>query len=204
MPSARLSRLLSAVLAAALLTLSGHAMSVVVPSFPELVATADTIIRGEVTDVHSAAVATAQGQAIKTFVTLHVERALKGSAGETFTLELLGGTVGTRTLRVPGMPVFKVGQRGVVFISENGQVLCPLVSAGYGRFQVRHDAATERDYVVRDNGTPLTSIDGVTQPMSELPAAAGASSPARALSLADFETQIAAQVQRAVPVQKIP
>ena len=204
MPPARVSRFLAAVLAAALLTLSGRAMSVVVPSFPELVATADTIIRGEVTEVRSAAVATAQGQAIKTFVTLRVERALKGSVGDTFTLELLGGTVGTRTLRVPGMPVFKVGQRGVVFISENGQVLCPLVSAGYGRFQVRHDAAVERDYVVRDNGTPLAALADVAQPMAEVPPTAGAAAAARALSLADFETQIAAQVQRAVPVQKIP
>ena len=181
-------------------------MSVVPPSFPELVATADTIVRGEVTDVHSEAVAMPQGQAILTFVTLHVERTLKGTPADTLVLKLLGGTVGQRSLRVAGMPAFKVGERGIFFLAENGQVLCPLVSAGHGRYRLLRDAAAGRDYVARDNGSPLESPDEVELPLAQVAVRAAQKSPDRALSPADFEGRISRQleIERVTPTAKLP
>jgi len=174
------------------------------PSFAELVVSADTIVRGRVIDVHSAWIETPQGRAIKTFVALRVERALKGKVGDTYTLEFLGGTVGQKSLRIPGMPVFTVGERTIVFAADNGRVVCPLISGGHGRYLVLRDAATARDYVARDNGVPLASTDEVIVPLAPAAALASLASAARALSPADFESAVAQQVARGPDTMKFP
>ena len=84
------------------------ATTVVAPTFPELVAEAQTIVRARVTSVESRWVATPQGRIIKTFVTVAVLRTLKGNADATLTLELLGGEVDGEGMRVQGMPRFTV------------------------------------------------------------------------------------------------
>jgi hypothetical protein len=57
-----------------------QATTVVPPSFPELVGEADAIYRGRVTSVQARRVerTDGEGSVIKTFVTLAVERVLKG------------------------------------------------------------------------------------------------------------------------------
>lgn len=169
-----------------------RAMSVIAPTFDELVGSAELVVRGVVTDVHCVTVDTSQGPAIKTLVTLRVERALKGTPSGDVTLWFLGGTVGRRTLTVIGMPTFKVGAREIVFAAHNGRALCPLVAAGYGRYHVRHDAAANRDYVTRDNNVPLVSTGQVVQALDQttgrLP------SPADGMTVEAFEARIAAVV----------
>lgn len=162
-------------------------MSVIAPTFDQLVAAASTVVRGVVTDVHCASIDTPQGPAIQTLVTFHVERVLKGNADGAITLTFLGGKLGHRTLTVLGMPVFKVGQREIVFVGDNGRAICPLIAAGYGRYHVRHDGATNRDYVTRENNAPLASTDAVAQAMGAAPAS---SDPSQALSVDAFETRI--------------
>lgn len=180
------------VLAALALLLApvARAMSVIPPTFAELVAEATTVVRGEVTEVRSEEFDSPQGRGVRTLVTLRVERTLKGEAATTLTLSFLGGKVGKRTLRVVGMPTFSVGRRELVFVAGNGTVLCPLVGAGHGRYHVLTDAATQREYVTRENQVPLSSTDEIPLPLEATAAAARVKTAADALTLSAFESQI--------------
>lgn len=175
-----------------------RATSVVAPTFAELVAEADTIFRGRVTAVTARRIEQpdAPGVLIKTYVTFTVERVLKGRAGPTITLEFLGGTVGGDRLEVSGMPTFARAGRDLVFVQQNGARFCPLVALGHGRYRVERDDAGARDIVVRDNGVPLTDPDEIPLPLATVPAPLRAAAVARALSLAAFETRIAAALEQ--------
>jgi hypothetical protein len=203
-PGARVLIGALAVAFALFLAPSSRAMSVVPPTFAELVAEADTVVRGVVTSIRTEEFDSPQGRGVHTLVTLSVERALKGSPGESVTLTLLGGTVGKRTLKVVGMPRFEVGQRQIVFFAHNGSVLCPLIAAGHGRYHVKTDAATQRDYVTRDNLVPLSSTDEIPLPLESTAIAARVKSSADALTLSAFESQITDAVKGAEPVQQRP
>jgi hypothetical protein len=189
-----------------LLTMSGvHATSVVPPSFPELVAEADAIYRGRVASVQARRVERPDGEGlvIKTFVTLTVERVLKGPEREEVTLEFLGGTVGEETMTVTGMPKFNLGAREIVFVQKNGVQFCPLVGLMHGRYRVLKDEATAREHIARDNGVPLTDTSEVELPIATLPgpvrAASAANASASALTPAAFEASIATELQRPTP-----
>ena len=198
----RTCALVSALLASLALLLASpaaRAMSVIPPTFAELVAESDTIARGTVTAIRSEEFDSPQGRGVRTLVTLRVERALKGTPGDTVTLTLLGGTVGPRTLRLVGMPHFAIGQRQIVFFAHNGSVMCPLIGAGHGRYHIVTDAATQREYLARDNHVPLASTDEIPLPLAD-PAVASVTarvkSPAAALTLAAFEAQITDTLSR--------
>ncbi len=198
MRSSLLFFLLLASLAAAPLA---RATSVIPPSFPELVAEAEAIYRGRVSHVEARRVAQSDGgSVIKTFVTVAVERVLKGLERNEVTLEFLGGTVGDETLTVTGMPVFAVGDREFVFVQKNGIQLCPLVALMHGRYRVKHDETGARDYVARDNGMPLTDTAGVELPMVTPPGqvrtARAAVTLADALSPGAFEASVMDEVKR--------
>ena len=179
--------------------------SVVPPSFAELVGDADAIYRGRISAVESRWVprGDGQGNVIKTFVTLAVERVLKGGEQASVTLELLGGTVGSDSMRVSGMPTYKVGEREIVFVQKNGVQFCPLVALMHGRYRVLKDDATSREHVARDDGLPLTAVAEVESPMVPLPepvrAATAASARSRALTPEAFEASITSEVQRPTP-----
>jgi hypothetical protein len=175
-----------------------RATTVEPPEFPQLVAEADAICRGHVTAVRSERFTAPDGSSlIKTLVTFAVERPLKGGDNREIVLEFLGGTVGDDTLAVDGMPAFRTGDREILFVQKNGAQICPLVRMMHGRYRIERDPATARDYISRDDHLPLASVAGVAQPMaaSTIPAAR-ANAIAQALSPADFEAQIVAEVQR--------
>ncbi len=176
------------------LALAGRAMSVIAPTFDQLVQDSATVFRGTVTDIHCVTVDTPQGPAIRTLVTLQVERALKGSPESQVTLSFLGGKVGHRTLRVLGMPTFSVGQHEIVFVGANGNSVCPVLAGGHGRYHVRHDAKSGRDYVARENNAPLTSTDDVTKPLEGTVAAPA--NAATAITPDDFEARIQNSLRR--------
>lgn len=188
--------------ALALLTPSLRATSVVPPSFAELIEQADAIYRGTVRSVESRHVNRPDGQGtfIKTFVTVAVERTLKGAAREEVTLEFLGGTVGDETLAVQGMPQFAVGDREFVFVQKNGVQFCPLVAMMHGRYREVRDNASGKSYVARDNRQPLTDPAEVAVPMTNLPAPLRAASAPdsidRALTPAAFESSIRTEIGR--------
>ena len=175
-------------LALTLLLVSGaHATSVLAPTFAELVAEADCVVRGTVTAVEVRSVATPRGPAVRTFVTLAVEECAKGTAPQQLTLTLAGGKLGPKSTAIAGMPQFQVGDREILFVQGNGRQYCPLVALYHGRYRVLADAATGRDYVARDNSVPLTATSEVSLPLLD-PAriAAVVRTPAAALAPTDF------------------
>ena len=186
-------RLAGAVLLLMAAVTLARATTVVPPTFPELVAESDVIVRAVVTSVRSEEFDSPDGRGIRTLVTLNVERTLKGNPGETLTLSLVGGRVGRRALHIEGVPRFAVGDRQFVFLAGNGQVFCPLVGLGHGRYPIRVDA-TGRAYVTRENGRPLQSTDDVSLPLALPPAIVAGASTAKALGLDAFEASITAVV----------
>lgn len=175
--------------------LSAHATSVVAPSFSELVAEADVIARGSVTNVTSQWVDAPQGRVIKTFVTFAVQNVLKGNPGSTLTLEFLGGTVGTDSLTVAGMPQFTVGKTEIVFVHGNGVQFCPLVRFMHGRYRVRTDPSSQRQFVARNDRIPVTSPADVQ--LSDGASIANASrTPASAMAPEDFEAAVSTELAR--------
>jgi hypothetical protein len=185
-------------LAAALLLAApaARAMSVVPPTFAELVAESESIVRGEVTAIRSAHDDTSPGRPIRTYVTFRVARTLKGPApaADSVTLVFLGGTVGADSLEVAGMPRFTVGDREIVFVARNGRTFCPLIAAGHGRYRVLRDAATQRDYIARENRLPLESTAEVALSLDAPAVVARLKSPDRALSPEAFEASVVAAV----------
>lgn len=142
-------------------------MSVLPPTFPELVAEAETIARVRVIAVEVREHQTPDGDVyLKTHVTVDVIEGLKGVDGSRFAIELLGGKRGDRVQQIPGMPEFTVGQEDFVFVRDNGRVLCPLIAGGHGRYRVK--AAEEgRSSVLREDHTPLLAADQVAVPLGQ-------------------------------------
>lgn len=186
--------LLAAILAGG----AARASSVVPPNFSELVDEADAIYRGAVTDVQARRVARAAGgSVIKTFVTIGIQKALKGPEQRTVVLEFLGGTLGDEALEVSGVPKFTVGDRGIVFVQKNGLQFCPLVRLGHGNYPIARDDNSGQEYVARDNGVPLNDVSEVQAPLLATPPVAALRHTANALTPAAFETRIADEVRRA-------
>jgi len=177
---------------AALLGLSRTAAptSVVAPTFDELVARAESVFLGRVVALRSTWVDSRAGRAIVTDVTFAIERTVKGTVYAERSLEFLGGTIGDDTLRVSGMPEFHVGDRDVLFVSETGRPVSPLVGFMYGRFRVVRDARTGTELVRTHDGRPLGSVDEVGN--RNAPATVA---PLRTLALDDFLGTVSAKVR---------
>ena len=171
---------------------AARAMSVLPPTFPELVDESARIVRARVIAVEPIHATAPDGRSyIKTRVTWQVDRTLKGMAAGTLTLEFLGGTIGGESLRVPGMPQFAVGNEDYLFIEPNEKSICPLLAAGHGRYPIKSDAATGRSYVMRSNGVPLTGVAQVAEPIEALSAApATRGTPGAAYAPDAFEAEI--------------
>ena len=183
-----------------------RATSVVPPNFTELVGEADAIYRGQVTGVEARRVSRPDGgSVIKTFVTVAVQRVMKGPEQPSVTLEFLGGTIGEETLEVGGVPKFTVGQRGIVFVQQNGRQFCPIVRLGHGNYRIERDAASGREYVARDNRAPLNDVAEVEQPLATpaIPALVQAQrDTSRALTPDAFEARIVTEVRNTRPTAR--
>jgi len=112
----------------------------------QLISDAEFIYEGVVTavDYRMSDVATSEHVALPhTFVTFEVERTFKGRAanGQSITLRFEGGPDGAdRVMMVPGMPLFDVGDRDILFVRANGETPCPLVGWAQGRFRLINDS----------------------------------------------------------------
>ena len=84
---------------------SAQATSVIPPTFDELVRDSELILRGRVTAVRSGWSEVGMKPRIATWVTIAVERTLRGEAGAAVTLEFMGGVVGETRLEVAGWPL---------------------------------------------------------------------------------------------------
>jgi hypothetical protein len=72
---------------------------------------------------------------------------------------------------VAGVPQFKVGDEDIFFVQGNGRNFYPLYAVMHGKYPVRRDQTTGREYVTRSNGVPLTDVAQVALPMAAGPAA---------------------------------
>jgi hypothetical protein len=143
-----------------LLAAAGVARSttVIPPSFDALVSGASTVFVGEVMNVRAEWDNTPSGRAIITLVTFRVEEVWKGSLGAVTQLEFLGGEIGEMGMKVEGMPVFRLGQRDVLFVSDEVRTVSPLVGFMHGRMRVERDTVSGIDRVRTFDGRALGSI----------------------------------------------
>jgi len=132
-------------------------MVVVERDFPELVARAEQIVAGTVTDIKQEADAAGAPVTLVTFSDLTV---LKGDVGDSLTLRFYGGEAGEVVVHIPDMPTFAIGDRAVLFVAGNGRDVCPLVGVWQGRFNVRFDTTQQADVVETNDRVPVVAIAG--------------------------------------------
>jgi hypothetical protein len=185
----QMKKFLRLLISGACLIFAGTALAttVIPPSFDELVSRAEMIFQGSVTDVRSEWTGEGAQRHIMSYVTLKVEDTIKGNPGSTVTLRMLGGTVGGETMEVSDAPKFKVGDRDILFVENNGTQFVPLVGIMHGRFHVEKDA-TGQDAVFTNDGSPLSDFTQLGK--NEKAASAG-----RAISKQEFKRAIQATAQ---------
>jgi hypothetical protein len=84
----------------------------------EMTARAEVIVLGKVEE--AAGAWSEDGRIIVTRVTASVERAIKGGPRARVTFEVPGGSVGDQIMVASGAPVFRVGERVIVFLEPAG------------------------------------------------------------------------------------
>ncbi len=163
--------------------------TVIPPTFDQLVGEAELIFQGSVTNVQSQWVGEGAQRHIVSYVTFNVEDSMKGAPGGTYTIRMLGGTVDGETMEVSDSPKFKVGERDIIFVQNNGSQFIPLVGIMHGRFHVQKDTHTNREIVTTNEREPLKDV-------SKLGRAQAATAPAtEALSPSEFKSAVRQEVQ---------
>ena len=137
---------------------TAQATTVIPPNFDELVDQAQIIFQGTVTDTQSQWAGEGGNRRIVTYVTFKVDDAIKGDPGASYTLRMLGGTVDGQTMEVTDAPKFKVGDRDIVFVENNGSQFIPLVGIMHGRFRVKQDEGNGREVVVSNAGHAVRDL----------------------------------------------
>ena len=123
------------------------ATTVIPPTFEQLVQQAELIFQGTVTDVRSVWEGEGAQRHINTYVTFQIGENMKGNAGSSYTIRILGGTVGDETMEVTDTPKFKMGDRDILFVEHNNDQFVPLVGINNGRFHVQRDGNGEGEPV---------------------------------------------------------
>ena len=154
-------RLLALAVSATLAFSTAHATTVIPPTFDELVGHAELIFEGTVTDVKAQWIGEGAQRHIVSYVTVQVEDPIKGNPGQSYTLRMLGGTVGEDTMEVSDSPKFQVGDRDILFVENNGKQFIPLVGIMHGRFHVERDNTTGANMVLTDNGNTVTNLENL-------------------------------------------
>lgn len=152
----KLARFLFLVVALSV-TAAARATTVIPPTFDQLVHDAQLIFEGTVTSVESQWAGEGNERRIVSFVTFKVNDTIKGDAGDTFRMQMLGGTVGDETMQVADAPRFKTGDHDILFVENNGTQFIPLVGIMHGRMRIQQDASG-RDVVLTNEGLPLADV----------------------------------------------
>ena len=172
------------------------ATTVIPPNFDELVSRAQIIFEGEVTGLQSQWIGEGAEHRIVTYVTFKVDDVLKGDAGTTYSMRMLGGTVDGRTMEVSDAPKFKVGDHDLLFVENNGSQFIPLVGIQHGRFRIQQDQSGHEMLLTGEN-QPLRDVSQLGS--AEAAVAASKS----ALSLNDFKSAIRSRVAQQQAKAKI-
>ena len=132
--------------------------TIIPPTFEQLVQQAELIFQGTVTNSLSVWEGEGGQRHIETYVTFKIEDNVKGQAGASYTIRMLGGTVGDETMEVTDTPKFTVGDREILFVEHNNDQFVPLVGIDHGRFHVQKDEQTGRDVVVNNEGEAVRDL----------------------------------------------
>lgn len=143
-----------------------RATTVIAPTFDELAAQADYVVRARVSEVSSYEEARGSQTIVRTRVTLDVSEVIAGNPPSPLVLTVLGGRVGDREMRVAGVPEFIVGMEEIFFVKDNGMAFYPIYAIMHGRYPIKRDKATGREYLTRTNGVPLTDVAEVATPVT--------------------------------------
>jgi len=99
---------------------------------------ADVVVVGRVERVAVAPSDTS----VATWVEVAVESTHKGPTSERLVLRQPGGELADRGLVVPGAPVFRVGERQVLFLTERADGTLQTTALGLGQFRIVRSALT--------------------------------------------------------------
>ncbi len=137
------------------------ATTVIPPTFDELVEDAESVFEGTVISSQSKWVGKAEKRRIKTYYTFEVNELLKGDIPSPYILEVLGGTVDADTLHVDGAPKFEIGDKVILFVTNNGAQFVPLVGIMHGHYKIEKDADTQHESIVKHDGAVLQSTEEI-------------------------------------------
>ena len=136
---------------------AARSTTVIAPTFDQLVAQAEVIFQGSVTDIRSEWIGEGAQRHIVSYVTFKVEDQLKGEPGSSYTIRMFGGTVGDVTMAVSDAPKFAVGDRNILFVENNGTQFIPLVGIMHGRFKVERNKSGN-DVIVAAEGETVKNV----------------------------------------------
>jgi hypothetical protein len=128
---------------------------------------------------------------IWTFTSFAIEEAWKGAppgAAAQLTVRLLGGSVGSLTSTVSGIPRFLPGEEVVLFLEPTARGDFSIVSWTQGTFRIRRDARTGEEIAIQD-----TAAFDTFNPATRRFESAGI----RNLSVAAFHSQVSAALAAA-------
>ena len=117
-------------------------------SIEEMTDLAHDVISGTVTKLESKQI----DGVIKTSVTVSIEHNYVGSKSQSFTFDVIGGTVNDITMDVPGAPKFEEGQSVLLFLDHK-----QVVGFGQGLYAIGPDKTATRSMegaTVLDESTP--------------------------------------------------
>src|SRR5262249_51175330 len=121
-------------------------------SLEELTQEADLILRGTVEEVQPSS---NDKDPFSTLVVLAVQEAWKQKSGPTLRLRLPQGTQSEITQAVPGLPTFRVGEEGIVFLVREPDGEFEGLNDVHGKLTVRTDTK---------DGTPVALVESGATP----------------------------------------
>jgi len=134
-----------------------NATTVLYQSFDDLVQNADGVISGTVSEIQYRK----KKNDIYTYVTLTEIVVHDGGvySDKEFTFRMLGGTIGDRTLSVVGSPKFSLDEKVILFISQNGKRIVPIVGWEQGVFKVKINELNNENFITDSNDNQVYDID---------------------------------------------
>jgi len=116
-------------------------------SVEQLCTGSEKIVIGEVIDMESRYLK--PGEAIHTFVTIHVDKVLKGEQVEgEMVLRVPGGTVGPSTMVVSHAPYFQIGQEVLIFTTHQVDGAEIVYNAENGKYTIENGMILEKEVPV--------------------------------------------------------
>lgn len=120
---------------------TAQASIVVQMSVESLTQDATTIVVGRVVETRASWTEGDHG-AIVTDVVVEVEESIKGAKVERLTFRVMGGRVDDLAQRVPGEPVFRRGERALLFLDARPGGRLGVLGMGQGCYRIHDDPAS--------------------------------------------------------------